>query len=126
MDIPKSVKEKLILDHMKLISSILSDGIIIPSKTVRANSASAAVYLPRKYVGYTFKIILLPETDADKALFKTNSALVERDARIRQLTKQMKALNTRIEHLKSADISTETDESTETEEVNSTESEDAY
>jgi hypothetical protein len=96
MELQKSMKDKLILDHLKLISSILSDGIIIPAKTVRANASSAAVYLPRKYVGYTFKIILLPETEADKALFKKQNALIEKDKKISQMTKQMKALQTRI------------------------------
>jgi len=99
MELPKSTKDKLILDHLKLISAILSDGIIIPAKTVRANASSAAVYLPRKYVGHTFKIILLPETAEDKELFKKNNAIVEKDKKIDQMNKQMKALQTKIDKL---------------------------
>ena len=99
MELPKPTKDKLILDHLKLISAILSDGIIIPAKTVRANASSAAVYLPRKYVGYTFKIILLPETTADKELFKKHNAILEKDKKISQMSKQMKSLQTKIAKL---------------------------
>ena len=104
MELPKPTKDKLILDHLKLISSIMSDGIIIPSKTVRSNANSAALYLPRKFVGHVFKVILLPETEADKALFKKNNALAERDAKIKQMEKQMKCLQTRISKLQDPEI----------------------
>jgi len=104
MELPKPTKDKLILDHLKLISSIMSDGIIFPSKTVRANANSAAIYLPRKYVGFTFKIILLPETEADKALFKKSNALVEKDAKIAQMNKQMKSLQTKMAKLQDPEI----------------------
>ena len=104
MELPRTTKDKLILDHLKLISSIMSDGIIIPSKTVRSNANSAALYLPRKFVGHVFKVILLPETEADKALFKQNNTLVERDAKIAQMNKQMKCLQTRIGHLQNPEI----------------------
>ncbi len=94
--LPERLQNKLVLDHLKLISAILSDGIIIPAKTVRSSASSAAIYLPKKYVGYTFKIILLPETEQDKELFKKHNAIIERDAKIAQMTKQMKNLQTRI------------------------------
>ena len=110
MDIPKSVKERLMLDHLRLISSIMSDGIIIPSKTIRANASSAAIYLPKKYIGHTFKIILLPETEADKALFKTNSALNEKNAKITQMEKRIKSLITRLETFKTKKIEGEIEE----------------
>ena len=118
MELPKSTKDKLILDHLKLISSILAEGIIIPAKTVRANASSAAIYLPKVYVGHTFKVILLPETEQDKELFKKSNALVERDAKIRQMEKQKKVLQTKIDKIEneetpSPEVPVETNESGE-------------
>ena len=75
----------------------MADGIIIPAKTVRANASSAAIYLPKKYIGHTFKVILLPETEQDRDLFKKNNKLVESKAKIVQMEKQMKALQNRME-----------------------------
>ncbi len=99
MGLPDNVKDKLVLDHLRLISSVLSDGIIIPEKTVRMSASSAAVYLPKKYAGHTFRIILLPETERDKKAFKKENAIIERDAKIAQMTKQLKTLQTKIEKL---------------------------
>jgi putative transposon-encoded protein len=99
MGLPNEVKDKLTFDHLKLISSVLSDGIIIPNKTVRASSTSAAVFLPKKYIGHTFRIILLPETEKDKKAFKKENAIIERDYKISQMTRQIKTLQTKIEKL---------------------------
>lgn len=93
---PTLLQEKLAFDHIKLISSMMSDGIIIPDKTVRKSASSAAIYLPKKYVGHTFRIILLPETAKDRAAFKKENAIIERDIKIAQMTKQMKTLQTKI------------------------------
>lgn len=79
----------------------MAEGIIIPSKTVRANASSAAIYLHKKYIGHTFKVILLPETEQDRDLFKKSNALVEKNKKIDQMTKQMKALQNRLDKEKS-------------------------
>ena len=119
MTLPNNIKDKLTLEYLKLISSVLSDGIIIPDKTVRASASSAAVYLPKKYVGHTFRIILLPETEKDKKAFKKENAIIERDAKIAQMTKQLKTLQTKIGKLQTKqEVSTAQIEETPTEDEN--------
>jgi len=54
-----SVKE-----YLKFTDSLLKQGLIFEKKVTKFSKTSAAIYLPKRLIGRTFKVFLMPITDA--------------------------------------------------------------
>ena len=91
------LKDKLAVDHLRILSSVLSDGIIFPEKKVTATASSAAIFIPKKYAGHIYRIILVPENPKE---FRRANALAERDSKIKKMDTRIKHLTTLMEKMK--------------------------
>jgi len=64
------LKDRVFRDHLAILSSILTDGMIYENKRVGKANGAGLIFVPKTYIGETFKVILIP---VDKTNFKLRS-----------------------------------------------------
>jgi putative transposon-encoded protein len=89
-------RDKIFRDHIELLSSVFTKGVIYEDKTVRKIGTGAYVSVPRMYLGMHMRLILIPEDEADFARRKREQ---EMHAKIKRLEQTIHILTTKRGHL---------------------------
>lgn len=50
-------------EYLRFVDNLLKEGLIFEKKVAKFSNTSAAVYLPKRLIGRTFKIYLMPVDD---------------------------------------------------------------
>jgi putative transposon-encoded protein len=50
-------------EYLKFSESLIKEGLMFEKKVTKFSKTSAAIYLPKRLIGRTFKVFLMPITD---------------------------------------------------------------